>query len=500
MSDIFVPGISSRFNTPQMVEDLMRLERIPRDRAASNIERIQAERGYWQDLTRRAVALQESARHLFSFQNPFNNRIVSSSDEFAITATAGRDAMEQERSFTVRQLAQADRFLSAPQEQNYRVESGTYTFTVGDEEISFDFRGGSLREFADALNRRGRDVLQASLIAVRPGTTSLIIESRITGEENRLTFSGAAITLGEDIGMLGRADASDPENPGGLIPLNAVTRAQDSIIFMEGIEIRRSGNEIDDLIPSVTLTLRETSERPVRLQITTDQESVKDSIIAFVGNYNRLLAEINILTRNDPRIIDELTYFTRDEREAAMERLGAFAGDSSLNQLRNSLMRIVSSPFPTSDEQDLALLAQIGISTDVRRAGSGGADISRLRGYLDIDERALDNAIATRLPAVRQLFGSDTTGDLLVDTGIAFSVDTLTRSYSDRTGIFAQRASGIDSRIAQETQRIATLDRQLANREVELRRQFSQMEGAFNRMEQMSSSLDRFQMQNNNNR
>ena len=163
-------------------------------------------------------------------------------------------------------------------------------------------------------------------------------------------------------------------------------------------------------------------------------------------------------------------------------------------------MRIISTPYPTSEEQDLALLAQIGVSTDLRRIGSGGADPSRLRGYLDIDERALDEAIANKLPAVRQLFGSDTTGDLLVDSGIAFAIDTLSRPYTDRSGILAQRTSGMDSRIIQEQQRITTLDRQLANREADLRRQFSQMEGAFNRMEQMSSSLDRFQMQNSNNR
>jgi len=73
MSDIFIPGMSSRFDTPRMIEDLMRIERVPRDRAANNIERIGAERVFWQDLNRRASALQESARNLFSFQNPFNS-------------------------------------------------------------------------------------------------------------------------------------------------------------------------------------------------------------------------------------------------------------------------------------------------------------------------------------------------------------------------------------------------------------------------------------------
>jgi len=271
---------------------------------------------------------------------------------------------------------------------------------------------------------------------------------------------------------------------------------------MEGIEISRPTNEISDLLPGVTLTVRETTDRPVRLQIAPDREAVKNSIIAFVGNYNRLMAEINILTRNDPSVVNELTWLTNDERQDAMARLGSFAGNSTLSQLRNSLMRIVSSPFETSDEQGLSLLAQIGISTDPRRAGSsgGGADASRLRGYLDIDERLLDAAIENRLTGVRQLFGNDTTGDLLTNTGVAFAVDALTRGYTERNGIFAMQTNSIDSRIASEQRRVATLDRQLANREADLRRQFAQMEGAFNRMEHMSQSLDNFMMQNRNNR
>ena len=494
MSDIFIPGITSRFDSGRMIEDLMRLERVPRDRAVSNIERIEAERGYWQALSVRASSLQESARHLFSFQNPFSNNVVRSSDEAVLTGTAARNADEQDRNFTVKQIAQADRFLSAPQEQDFRVEGGNFSFTIGDEEISFDFRGGTLREFADTLNRRGRDILQASLIAVRPGTNSLIIESRVTGEENRLGFAASALTLGEQIGMIGPANSAD-QNDLSVIPLNAVSTARDSIISMDGIEISRSGNEIGDLIPGLTINLRETSDRPVRLQVIPDRESIKDAVISFVGNYNRLMAEINILTRSDPRIVNELTYLTRDERDDAMQRLGVFAGDSTLMQMRNNLTRIVSSPVPTSEERNLSLMAHIGIS-----GTSGGSDPSRLRGYLDIDERALDTALASRLPAIRQLFGNDTDGDLLVDTGVAFAVDSLMRPYVDRSGLLAQKTNGMDSRITQETRRIETLDRQLANREAELRRQFSQMEGAYSRMEQMSSSLDRFQQQNNNNR
>ena len=81
MSDIYVPGIRSRFNTDKLIEDLMAVERIPRDRSEKQIETYQAEKGFWQELGRRISSLRDSSRFLFSFQNPFAERSAVSSDE-----------------------------------------------------------------------------------------------------------------------------------------------------------------------------------------------------------------------------------------------------------------------------------------------------------------------------------------------------------------------------------------------------------------------------------
>ena len=658
MSDIYIPGIKSRFNSEKIIEDLMRLERVPKDRVVQNIERLETERGYWQEVGRRTSALRDSARGLYSFQNPFSDRIVNSGDSSILTGTAVRDATEQTRSFIVKQVAQADRFLSSPLEENFKVEAGTYEFTVGKEEVRFEFRGGTLKEFTDALNRRGRDVLRSSIITVTPGTKSLLIESRVTGEENRLVFSGAASALGETTGMTGRVNDSrvdftdkavranaensaeiplnfqipssgnwvlkyetsteiksgetwtppkpppgpsipntgsisyggiviqndnssvslppwsppaqpkridnldvlslkfsdggsmdlpaitdsrnfnsyqvnlsgsntagktivslnlvndnthrdisiqnvqvyDPSSVGGIKPLNAVSIAQDAIVSMEGIEIRRPTNEISDLVPGVTITARRASEFPVTLSVEPDREAVKEAIISMVGNYNRLMSEINVLTRNDDRVVDQLSYLSKEEREEYMKRLGAFTGDSTLIQLRNSMMRIISTPYPTDAERDLTLLSQIGVGTDIRRSGaSGGYDPSQLRGYLEIDEKVLDNAIAGKLSAIKQLFASDTTGDLLADTGVAFHIEELAKPYAESGGIIALKTGTMNSKIDQEKRRVETLDRQLARKEAELKKQYGQMEGAYNRMESMSTSLNRFQQQNSNN-
>jgi flagellar hook-associated protein 2 len=216
------------------------------------------------------------------------------------------------------------------------------------------------------------------------------------------------------------------------------------------------------------------------------------------------MAEMNVLTRNDARILDELSYLSEEERQEMQKRLGAFSGDTVLNQFRNSLQRAAAMPYRTSgEEQDYILLAQIGVSTDARRAGLGGGyDPARLRGYLEIDEKALDAALESRLPLVQQLFGYDTDGDLIVDSGLGLMIENLSRPYVESGGFISLKTGALDSRISQDRRRIETMDRQLAAREAQLKMQYGQMEGAYNRMEQLSNSLENFSRQNsgNNNR
>ncbi|MDR2785920.1 MAG: flagellar filament capping protein FliD [Treponema sp.] len=675
MSDIYVPGVKSRFNTEKLIEDLMKVERVPKERVEKNIEQLKNQKTYWQDVGRRMTALKDSARLLFSFQNPFSDRIVNSQDSSIITGSATREALEQERSFTVSRIALADRFLSAPLDDNFRIEPGNYTFTVGKDEVNFNFRGGTLREFTESLNRRGKNIVQANIVTVQRGTRSLLIESLITGADNRLTFSGDAEKLALDSGMMEKANDSrrpveltentvkagagsiqlvavekgelwagaggsasiplrtsippepgllfsfeastetfsedviavpepppgpdipdtgsltyggitvenddmaitlpqwippeppkriddlsfitlgftdgssarlpairdseefrpyqyrlqdlagdksiasitvenrnthrdinirnilvyDPRQLGGLEPTNPVSVARDAEFTMDGIELKRPSNNIDDILPGVTLTLKAPSDRPVTLGVEPDRESIKDSIISLVGNYNRLMAEMNVLTRTDDRIVEDLTYLSREERDSLRERLGLFMGDSTLSSFRGSLQRAASTPYPTSDI-DFSLLTQIGIGTDVRSSGaSTGYDPSRLRGYLEIDEKTLDAALANKLTAVQQLFGLDTDGDMLVDNGLAFTLDKLTQPYVETGGIITLKTGTIDSRINQDTRRIDTMERQLAAKEMALKNQYAQMEGTYSRMEQMSTSLYIFTQQANKN-
>ncbi|MDR2792840.1 MAG: flagellar filament capping protein FliD [Treponema sp.] len=679
-----MPGVSSRFNTGEIIESLMKIERIPRDRSEQEKETLLEQKTYWQDVNRRMVSLRDSVRQLYSFQNPFNDRIITSSDGSVLTGTAVRQTASQTKEFTVRQIAQADRFLSSPLDDSFTVEAGAYTVSSGAEQVSFDFKGGSLKEFVDAFNRRGKGKIEASFVTVQTGKKSLLIESKITGAGNNLIFSNAALDMALKSGIVeqqirfqdvpihaatvngtaqeavqhtgqalprqgaaqlvtvdngilkisatGGASVMFPDNtvanrgltisfetatkvratepppkaeppPGPSIPKtgsvtfngividgapssvpipewkppeppvriddmdvlsltfsdgtsvelapvedttgftqvsfqipdseigktlvslaivnknthrdvsiqriqvmdpsasinykpkNPVSIAQDAVISMEGIDISRTTNTIDDILPGITVTVKKPSDAPVRITVEADKETVKDAVITFVGNYNRLMAEINVLTRTDDRIIQELSYLTQEEQKAMSDRMGTFSKDSTLTQYKNAIQNTVTAPYPIA--AGTTMLAKYGIGTDMRMGG-GSYDASRLRGYLEIDEKKLDEALEMSLTELQQLFGFDTNGDLIVDSGIAYAIESLTRPYVETGGLISIRTATIDSRIKADEQRIAALDKQLAEKEAALRVQYSQMESAYNRMEQMSNSLENFSRQNSN--
>ena len=286
----------------------------------------------------------------------------------------------------------------------------------------------------------------------------------------------------------------DPESRGDYTPKNPLSTAQNAVINVDGIDFTRSSNRIDDIIAGTTLNVRRASPDPVEVQVGPDREAVKESIIEFAGYYNQLFTEALILSRGDDAIIDEIGYFTPEEREDARERLGRLRGDSTLNQIVRSLQSATSAAYPNDEETGFSMLMQIGISTNASD-GAGGFDPSRLRGYLQINETQLDQSLESEFTAVRRLFGFDSDGDGAIDSGVAYEIDRLTRPYVQTGGIIATRTSTIDSSISRADSQIETYSERLENYEQRIRRDFARMEGA---IQQMESNAQRFQNMNPN--
>ncbi len=671
MSDITIPGVTSKINSDKIIEGLLKVERIPLERLEKRNELNNNKKKVWQDLNRKISTFRDSAKELYSFQNPFEDKNAESSDTSVMTATAARDAVVEKRSIKILKTAKADKLISKPVDKDFKLKSGNYVFTVGDKEIAVNFRGGSLKSFSEIINREGGDYLKSSVINVDRNSVYFVLESKKTGKDNKLDFDKEALLFAENTGIIEKkitsrrdikpdpaiikqwvkaldsesysvensnlrinpgkelsipftpavitdeklvlemeisinnipeteytppapppgpsipdtgtmtykditiknesftidlpewetpappekirdmsvlflssdssikklpeiADSEDvqkiqvrlrdygnsieslnirnrnthkiinisnikifnPEERGDYAPVNAVSNASDAELELDGIRVTRSSNEVDDLIPGVTLNLKSESSREIEIDVKPDSENIKNSIINFVGNYNNLLTEIQILSRNSQDVIDEIDYFSDEEREKAVERLGLLQGEISLTQLKSSLQRIMMNSYPWNEDNTLSMLAELGISTN--SSGGGGLSAAKLRGYMEINEEKLDSVIEARGEDLKNLFGNDTDNDLVVDSGLAYAADSYTKAYNETGGIISLKLATIDRNIKQNDQDIENYNRKLEQTEQDLRRKYGMMEGALQELEKSSKSLQNFGNNNNN--
>ena len=156
MADTKIPGVSGTYD--KYIEALMKVERIPRDNAAKELDSYKMQQSAWRQVYRYSNDFKTTAKDLYSYNNPFAEKTAISSNENAITATTTRDAKEQAFKVKVHQLAESDSFLSAEIEKNANVPKGTYTFVVGDKTISFNWKGGTYKSFMEVVNNRGKGV------------------------------------------------------------------------------------------------------------------------------------------------------------------------------------------------------------------------------------------------------------------------------------------------------------------------------------------------------
>ena len=650
-----IPGIGAG-KYDNLIETLMKKERAPRDSAAEDLKKYERQNTIWRKINQVSGEIREKTRDLYSFNNPFVEKTVTSSNERAVTATASRDAREQTFKISIDRIAQADSFLSNEVAKDFQVSKGVYTFSVGEKKFSVNWQGGKYRNFIDAVNKKGKGVLRISEIKTSPGAVSLLFESQLMGETNKLEFSDDALSFALENGLIKKNDrpavdaekteavipaqtteriafskpvrgsqqyvleytvslqnnSAPPERPssedpsvangdpvyeqvgsasykgvtvtnapsdagivpemfgvhsetgvpvedynvlslvsprgtliplspladtaeaqtfsiplseygditgitvhnkntdksvsieqikvydpkatGEYIPVNPVSQAQDASLTFEGIPVKRSTNKIDDLIPGVTLQLEDKTDKPENISIKPDTQPAKDAIIEFVAKYNRLLAEINIVTSNQQAVIDEIEYFTDDERKTAEENLGALFGDTTLSSLKNNLRQIVANVYRKNADTSIRTLSQIGIST--KSDTSSGLNEARLRGYLEIDEKKLDEALQNSMEDVRYLFGYDTDNDVLIDDGVAYQVFKQIDPYVQRGGIFSTRTNGLAAQIKTSKEKIARYDKALEKKEQELRQKYGDMDGTLRSLQKQSDMINNFSRQN----
>ena len=115
-----------------------------------------------------------------------------------------------------------------------------------------------------------------------------------------------------------------------------------------------------------------------------------------------------------------------------------------------------------------------------------------MRGYLEIDEKKLDSALDENLDQIKNLFGYDADGDLIIDSGIAYALDKQLTSWVQTGGIIANKNSALATKITASETNIKKLESQLDGKEAQLRQKYGHMEGTLNSLNAQSNTINNY--------
>lgn len=347
--------------------------------------------------------------------------VKTTSSSEAFKASAGNNAEPGSYSLEVFELARAQSLVTAGQASTTDTigNGGTITLSVGDadgnvsETVDIDIaaQDSSLSGIRDAINAADIGV-SASIVNDGSDTPyRLVLSSNATGTDSQITLSVAEDNEGgTGGGLFGGGDAPTPladlldyDSSTGEGQMTQTVAARNARIAVNGIDIQSQSNTVEDAIQGVTLTLSGTTAEPQTLTATRDTDSVKAALEGFVAAYNRVHA-----------LSEKLTAFDGEDKAN-----GILLGDSTARAVETRVRSALNTPIAGGM---FSGLAEIGVS--LQRDGT-----------MEIDDEALDDALANNLGGIGALLASE--GGAVVGRAVAAmqEINESSRKISEIVGL-----------------------------------------------------------------
>ena len=271
----------------------------------------------------------------------------------------------------------------------------------------------------------GLDNSNIVLEAIEGGRANGTAKFRIS-VDGGLTFhdnsdAGFSVTAGVDLDLFSLTDDAggdlfDGVNPGLILNFtddnsefevgdritvdlfqSEIQTAQDALINVNGINLVKSTNVIDDVFTGMTLTLNEADvDKTVTVTIAEQAGDITAALSSFVESFNSSISLLQSQSKFDP-----------DEDDSAP----LLMGDATIRQIQSSLQRYVTGRISILGGSDsVSSLADLGITTNSET------------GQLSFDTSKLSAALADDSTAVRRLLSRF--GDLIDGNNASFVSST----------------------------------------------------------------------------
>ncbi|GGI66186.1 flagellar filament capping protein FliD [Enterococcus alcedinis] len=451
-----ISGLLGQFSGigAEQIEDLLKGDAIPKTRAENRVEEIKAQKTAWSDVKTR---LNNFLSKIESLQKPeaFQTKIVTSSNDKIATIKGTADALEGKYQLTVERLATATNQVGKKMDSTTESlgSSGELTLKTADLDAdgnpkSFTINidsGDNLKDVVNKINKTSKE----------SGINAVIMDNRLVLTDSKT--GNRDFEIGGDM-----AEAV------GLGAESTKTVGVDAEFTLNGIEMKRQSNNIDDVIDGITLELKETSKETVHLSLKNDTDKLKSSVKEFVSQYNSLMTFINeSASVGDPSAKDNKT--------------GALSGDSSLVRLQTELRNLIAPPHT--------------LGSDVK-ATELGLSISDRQGTLSFDEKKFDEMLKKDPNALKDFFykGEKVAGETKPkESGYTMQLKEITDKYLvDKTGekgVIASKFDSYELAIKDLNKQITRFDEVLEQKKARYVDMFSRLDQAMMEAESQMSWL-----------
>jgi len=310
--------------------------------------------------------------------------------------------------------------------------STTYTIQLGENDTLADLRG--------------------KINALSAGVTATVFADG----------SARSLRLGLTSDRPGAAGELVCDTSGANLSMQETVRGQDALLAMGAgtlasrILVSSSSNTFDNVLPGVSLEVKQVSSQGVTVTVETSDANVVASVRTMVDNYNKFRKRLGELTAYD----------------AQTDKRATLTGDAAALRLDMDLSYLLSGRFYGAGS--IESLAQIGI---------------RLKddGTLELDEAKLKAAYAADPAAVKRFFTEK-------DAGLSAKLDALIEQLCGvNNSLLTSRINGLKDTVQRNQDRIDLMNNLLDAKQQQLYNQFYLMDAAIAKMQSSLSVLGSIQ-------
>jgi flagellar hook-associated protein 2 len=376
-------GIGSGLDVTGIIQQLMTAEKKPLDSLNTKKTDYQAKLTAFGAIKNNLSQFQTSLQNL-SDVSKIQAVTATASDANVLSASGSASANPGNYNVEIQQLAQAQKLATTGQANlNTIIGSGTLSFDFGTitgtannngkytgasfvnnglstKTVIIDASNNTLSGIRNAINAANIGVT-ASIINDGSNTPyRLALSNSQTGESQSMKISTSA----DSDSALSALLSHDPANDNGQA-LTETLKAQNAKLTVDGINVSKTNNTINDVIPGVTLNLKKTNlATPITLNVVRDTQGLSTNLQQFVDTYNKLSGSLKSMSSYD----------------LATKKGAVLYGDSSLRSMQSQMRSILSATLPEATGK-LTKLNQLGIA--FQKDGTLSLDKTKLQGVID---------------------------------------------------------------------------------------------------------------------